>query len=40
MEFDRFTVALLIRRDDAPELDEGAENALQDAHMAHLADLH
>jgi len=40
MEFDRFTVALLIRRDDAPELDQGAENALQDAHMAHLADLH
>lgn len=40
MEFDRFTVALLVRRDDAPELDQGAENALQDAHMAHLADLH
>ena len=40
MEFDRFTVALLIRRDDAPELDEGAGNALQDAHMAHLANLH
>ena len=36
MEFDRFTVALLIRRDDAPELDESAENA----HTAHLADLH
>jgi uncharacterized protein len=40
MEFDRFTVALLIRRDDAPELDQDAENALQDAHVAHLADLH
>jgi len=40
MEFDRFTVALLIRRDDAPELDQDAESALQDAHMAHLADLH
>jgi uncharacterized protein len=40
MEFNRFTVALLIRRDDAPELDQDTENALQDAHMAHLADLH
>jgi uncharacterized protein YciI len=40
MEFDRFTVALLILRPDAPQLDEEAENALQDAHMAHLADIH
>ena len=40
MDFDQFTVALLISRDDAPVLDEDAEKALQDAHMAHLADLH
>ncbi len=40
MEFDRFTVALLVLRRDAPQLDEQAENALQDAHMAFLADLH
>jgi uncharacterized protein len=40
MEFDQFTITLLIRRADAPELDESAESALQDAHMAHLADLH
>jgi uncharacterized protein YciI len=40
MEFDQFTVTLLIRRADAPDLDEAAESALQDAHMAHLADLH
>src|SRR2546426_10869430 len=40
MQFDRFTVTLLILRSDAPELDEEAEAALQDAHMAHLADLH
>jgi uncharacterized protein YciI len=40
MEFDRFSIALLIRRADAPELDDEAEAALQDAHMAHLADLH
>jgi uncharacterized protein len=40
MDFDQFTVVLLIHREDAPVLDEDAENALQDAHMAHLADLH
>jgi uncharacterized protein YciI len=40
MRFDRFTVTLLILRSDAPDLDEEAEAALQDAHMAHLADLH
>ena len=40
MQFDRFTIALLILRPDAPQLDEDAENALQDAHMAHLAELH
>jgi uncharacterized protein YciI len=40
MEFDRFTIALLTLRPDAPELDEQSENALQDAHMAFLADLH
>lgn len=40
MQFDRFTIALLILRSDAPELDEEAAAALQDAHMSHLADLH
>jgi uncharacterized protein YciI len=40
VEFDRYTIALLILRPDAPELDEEAAAALQDAHMAHLADLH
>ncbi|HKF74711.1 MAG TPA: YciI family protein [Candidatus Dormibacteraeota bacterium] len=40
MQFDRYTITLLIRRPDAPELDEQTEAALQDAHMAHLADLH
>ena len=34
------TVALLVLRDDAPELSAEQEDALQDAHMAHLADLH
>ncbi len=40
MEFDRFTIALLVLRPDAPELDDDAAALLQDAHMAHLADLH
>ena len=40
MEFDQLTVSLLILRPDAPELDEKAADALQDAHLAHLADLH
>ena len=40
MKFDKFTVALLIVREDAPKLSEREENALQDAHMAYLAKLH
>ena len=40
LEFDRYTIALLILRPDAPELDDEAAAALQDAHLAHLADLH
>jgi len=40
MDFDRFTIGLLILRPDAPRLSEEEENVLQDAHMAHLAKLH
>ncbi|WP_405657848.1 YciI family protein [Streptomyces sp. NBC_00079] len=40
MDFDTFSIALLALRPDAPQLDEEAAAALQDAHMAHLADLH
>lgn len=40
MEFDRYTVALLILRPDAPQLPDEALDALQDEHMSHLADLH
>lgn len=40
MEFDRFTVVFLTLRPDAPVLDDEASAALQDAHLAHLADLH
>jgi uncharacterized protein YciI len=40
LEFDHYSIALLILRPEAPELDDEAAAALQDAHMAHLADLH
>ena len=40
MEFDRFTIVLLVTNTAAPELDEEAAAAVQDAHLAHLADLH
>jgi uncharacterized protein YciI len=40
MEFDRYTIVLLIQNPHAPQLDEEAAAALQDAHMNHLADLH
>lgn len=40
MDFDRLTVALLVLRDDAPVLDAEEADALQDAHMAYLAQLH
>jgi uncharacterized protein YciI len=40
VEFDSYTIVLLTLRPDAPELDDDAAAALQDAHMAHIADLH
>jgi uncharacterized protein YciI len=40
MQFDSYTIALLLLSPDAPQLTEDEEAALQDAHMAHLADLH
>jgi uncharacterized protein YciI len=40
MKFDGYTIALLIRRQDAPKLSEAEEAEIQDAHMANLADLH
>jgi uncharacterized protein len=39
VDFDRFTIALLFLRSDAPQLTPDAEATLQDAHMAFLADL-
>jgi uncharacterized protein YciI len=40
MEFDTFTVSLLVLRDDAPEWDDETASAMQDAHLDHLATLH
>ena len=40
MDFDRYTVVLLELRPDAPQLDDAAAAALQDAHLDHLAKLH
>jgi uncharacterized protein YciI len=40
MEFDQFTIVLLIRPDDAPQLPADEADALQDRHLSHLADLH
>jgi uncharacterized protein YciI len=40
MEFDQYTISLLLLRSDAPAFSEEKEAELQDAHMSHLADLH
>jgi uncharacterized protein YciI len=40
MEFDRYTISLLMLRPDAPAFSEQEEAELQDAHMSHLAQLH
>jgi uncharacterized protein len=40
MDFDRFSIILLVLRDGAPELTAEQESELQDAHMSHLSDLH
>jgi uncharacterized protein len=40
VEFDSFTVSLLVLRDDAPAWDDETASAMQDAHLDHLATLH
>jgi uncharacterized protein len=40
VDFDRMTITLLQLREDAPDLTPEEEAALQDAHLAFLADLH
>ncbi len=40
MQFGHYTLALLLLQQDAPELTQAEEDALQDAHMSHLSRLH
>ena len=40
MEFDTFSVSLLLLREDAPDWDDETASAMQDAHLDHLANLH
>jgi uncharacterized protein YciI len=40
MDFDHYTISLLLARADAPGFTEEEEAELQDAHMSHLAQLH
>lgn len=40
MEFDSFSVVMLVLRPDAPLLDDEQADSLQDAHMEYLASLH
>jgi uncharacterized protein YciI len=40
MDFDRYTVVLLVTPENPPELSEEEADRLQDAHLAHLAHLH
>jgi uncharacterized protein len=40
MDFDCYTVVLLVTPDDPPQLSEEEADRLQDAHLSHLADLH
>lgn len=40
MDFDRFTAVLLVTPEHPPELTEEEAGRLQDAHLAHLAELH
>lgn len=40
MEFEHYTIALLVTNPAAPEFSEQERAALQDAHLSYLADLH
>ena len=40
MEFEHYTIVLLVTNPDAPAFDEKERARLQDAHMNHLANLH
>ena len=40
MDFDRYTIVLLVTPDHPPQLSEEEADRLQDAHLSHLAELH
>jgi uncharacterized protein len=40
MDFDRYTVVLLVTPENPPEMSDEDGDRLQDAHLAHLAALH
>jgi uncharacterized protein YciI len=40
VDFDRLSVCFLTTRTDSPDRSASETDAIQDAHMAHLADLH
>jgi uncharacterized protein YciI len=40
MQFDHYTLDLLLERADAPHLDDNETAAIRDGHLAHLAALH
>ena len=40
MEFEQYTIALLVTPEEPPALSEDEAARLQDAHLNHLADLH
>ena len=40
MEFDQYAVLFLIRKEPPPPLSDSESDAVQDAHLAHLARLH
>jgi len=40
VEFEQYTIALLVTNPAAPEFSEEERAALQDAHLSYLADLH
>jgi len=40
VQFDRFSIVMLYRNPEAPELSDEEGGALQDAHLDHLATLH
>jgi uncharacterized protein len=40
MDFDRYTIVLLLTPENPPQLSDEEAGRLQDAHLSHLADLH